>query len=525
MTAAQTLSAGAGFPVFVIFVTFVCCALFLAILVTTHRVTPGDFYIGDGRLTPLQNGIAIFGVYLSAATLFGSPGRIALTGFDGIGYLLGPIVGMVLVLLLIAEPYHSTGRYTIGDNLGRRLGTRSVHVAAGLATLVICVVYVIAQLVGAGALAAPITGLRGDGARALMVCSLGLLVILYAAIGGMRATTLIQVFKGVIMLGGGAALTVLVMSRVGWDPATLLSRAATHSGLGDDFLRPGVSHGNQLVGELDSLSVQLSVCIGAVGMPHVLMRLRTVPTARSARRSVEITAWLSLAFCLMVGIIGFGAAALLGRNAIVADNDTGNTAVLMLAESLGAVFVTMISCIAFTTILAVVSGLVLTASAALAHDIYQVGIMNGKASEKSELLVARGTVVLVGLTATVLSLYAQAEGISFLVGLALAVAGSAILPALLYTMFWSRFTTRGALWSTYGGLIFSVLLVVFSPAVSGTPTALLPDQDFAFFPLSNPAVVSIPLGFLLGWLGSALDPRRPDEARYAATEISVLADV
>jgi cation/acetate symporter len=173
----------------------------------------------------------------------------------------------------------------------------------------------------------------------------------------------------------------------------------------------------------------------------------------------------------------------------------------------------------------VVSGLVLTASAALAHDIYQVGLMNGKASEKSELLVARVTLVLVGVTAIALSLYAQTQSISFLVGLALAIAGSAILPAVLYNMYWRRFTTKGALWSIYGGLLSSVLLVVFSPVLSGRPTSLLPDRDFAVFPLSNPAVASIPLGFLLGWLGSVLDSRRPDEMEYAETEASVLADV
>lgn len=524
MTAALT-SANSSFPVFVVFVTFVCCALFLTILVTTDRTTPSDFYVGDGRLTPIRNGIAIFGVYLSTETLFGSPGRIALTGYDGIGYLMGPIVAIVVVLLLIAEPYHSTGRYTIGDSLGQRLRTRSVHVAAGMATLGICLVYVIAQMVGAGALAAPILGLEGTGARGIMVGSLGFLVILYTAIGGMRATTEIQVVKGVLMLGGGGSLAVLVMSRVGWNPATLLSRAADHSGIGGAFLEPGVSHANIVEGKLDSLSVQLAVLIGAVGMPHVLMRLRAVPTARTARRSVEIATWLTLVFCLMAGLIGFGAANLLGR-AIIADNATGNTAVLMLAESVGGAFlITLISCIAFTTVLAVVSGLVLTASAALAHDIYQVGLMNGKASGRSELLVARGTVVLVGLTATGLSLYAQAEGISFLVGLALAIAGSAILPAVLYNMYWRRFSTKGALWSIYGGLLSSVLLVVFSPVLSGSPTALLPDQDFAVFPLSNPAVASIPLGFLLGWLGSVLDSRQADGAEYAEMEVSVLADV
>ncbi|MFF9410364.1 cation acetate symporter [Streptomyces anandii] len=526
MTTTALTSTNSHFPVFAVFVTFVCCALFVTVLVTTDRTTPRDFYIGDGRLTPVRNGIAIFGVYLSVETLLGAPGRIALTGYDGIGYLMGPIVGIAVVLLVIAEPYHSISRYTVGDSLGRRLRTRSVHVAAGIATLGICLVYLIAQLVGAGALAAPILGLEGSGARAVMVGSLGVLVIIYAALGGMWATTAIQVVKGVLLLAGGGLSAVLIMSRVGWDPSNLLSQAADHSGLGDAFLRPGTSHTDTAVDKLDSLSVQLAVFIGAVGMPHVLMRLRAVSTARAARRSVEIAAWLTLAFCLMAGLIGFGAATLLGRAAIITDNPTGNTAVLMLAKFIGGAFlITLISCLAFATVLAVVSGLVLTASAALAHDIYQVGLMRGKASEKSELLVARIALVLVGLVGIGLSLYAQAQSISFLVGLALAIAGSAILPAVLYNMYWRRFTTRGALWSVYGGLLSSVLLVVFSPVLSGSPTSLLPDLDFAVFPLTNPAVVSIPLGFLLGLLGSVLGSRKSDGTEYAETEAGVLADV
>ncbi|MEV0186749.1 cation acetate symporter [Streptomyces sp. NPDC050625] len=524
MTAAQQTAHSA--PVFVIFAVFVSCALFLAIWVTTDQTTPRAFYIGDGRLTPLQNGIAIFGVYLSAATVLGTPGLIALTGYDALGYLKGAIVALVVNLLLIAGRYHSTGQYTIGDRLVRRLHTRSVQVAGGVAALCICLVYVTAQMVGAGALAAPVLGLEGPGARRIMVVSLGLLLILYVAIGGMRATTAVQVVKAVLLLGGGGWLTMLVMSKVGWNPMLLLSRAADHSGLGDAFLQPGVSNGDGTMGKLDSFSLQLAVLAGAAGLPHVLGRLRTVPTARAARRSVEVATWLTLAFCLMVTILGFGAAALLGRTAIKVNSATGNSAVLMLSESLGGVIlITLISCVAFTTVLAVVSGVILTASTALAHDLYQVGLMKGKASEKSELLVARGAVVLIGLTAIGLSLFAQGQNITLLVGLAFAVAGSAVLPPLLYSMYWRHFTAKGALWSVYGGLISSVLLVVFSPALSGSPTSMLPHLDFAAFPLSNPAIVTIPLGFLLGWLGSVLDSREPDMAEYAETEVRVLAEV
>ncbi|MBT2388294.1 hypothetical protein J7E87_02440 [Streptomyces sp. ISL-1] len=203
---------------------------------------------------------------------------------------------------------------------------------------------------------------------------------------------------------------------------------------------------------------------------------------------------------------------------------SGNSATLLLAEFLGGAFLlTLISSVAFTTVLAVVAGIVLAASTALAHDLYQVGFRNGKASEKSELLVAKGSVLLICLVGTVLSMYAQSLNISFMVGLAFAVAGSAVLPALLYSMYWKGFTTRGALWSIYGGLFASVGLVLLSPALSGDPIALLPDADFAFFPLGNPAVVSIPLGFLLGWLGSLLDPSEADGAEFTEFEVRILA--
>ncbi|WP_327189149.1 cation acetate symporter [Streptomyces xinghaiensis] len=523
MTDPLNLADSGSFPVLTVFATFVSCALFLAIWVTTDRVTPGDFYVSDGRLTPARNGIALFGDYMSAATLLGTPGLVALTGYDGLPYLLGPIVAWILIALLIAEPFHSTGRFTIGDSLARRLRPRRVHRAAGAATVTVCLVYLVAQLVGAGALAAPILGLSGPGARQIVVAVLGLLMVTYVVIGGMRATTVVQLVKAVLLLGGGGLLALLVMAEVGWNPNGLLRRAAQHSGLGADFLAPGVRYGDNGVSKLDALSLQLAVVLGAAGLPHLLMRLGAVPTARAARGSVQWATLLTCAFCLMAGLIGFGAVALLGRNAVTADSASGNSATLLLAEFLGGPFLlTLITCVAFTTILAVVAGVVLAAATAVAHDLYQVGLRGGKASEKSELLVARTAVVLIGLAATGLSLFAQGLNITFLVGLAFAIAASAILPALLYGLYWKGFTTKGALCSIYGGLGSSVLLVVFSPALSGAPASLLPDADFAVFPISNPGVISIPLGFLLGWLGSVLDARERGGADFTEAEVRIL---
>ncbi|MGP4002674.1 solute symporter family protein [Streptomyces sp. 8N706] len=521
------LVASEHFPVFTVFTTFVSSALFLAIWVTSDRVTPGDFYISDGRLTPAHNGIALFGGYMSAATLLGSPGLVALAGYDGIfPYLLGPVVAWIVIMLLVAEPFHSTGRFTIGDCLARRLRPRPVHAAAGLATLVVSLMYLVAQLVGAGALAAPILGFTGSGAQKGIVAALGVLMILYVVIGGMRATTLVQLVKAAFLLGGGLFLAFVVMSRFGWNPAGLLRKAADQSGVGDRFLQPGLRFGDDVVSKVDSLSLQLALLLGAAGLPHLLMRLGAVPTARAARGSVQWAGLLTLVFCLTAGVLGLGAAALVGSGTIAEDNPTGNTATLLLAELVGGPFLlTLISCVVFTTILAVVAGVVLAASTALAHDLYQAVLKRGTASEKREVIVARSAVVLIGLIATALSMYAQNINISFLVGLAFAVAASAILPVLLYNLYWRGFTTRGATWSIYGGLLSSVLLVVFSPAVSGDPAALLPDSDFALFPLHNPAVLSIPIGFLLGWLGSFLDTSERDGADIAETRNRILAGV
>ncbi|MET8012061.1 cation acetate symporter [Streptomyces sp. NPDC005271] len=523
MTTAQRLTDSGSFPIFVVFAAFVSGTLFLAIWVTSDRATPGDFYVSDGRLTPARNGIALFGDYMSAATLLGSPGLVALTGYDGIPYLLGPIVACIVMLLLVAEPFHSAGRYTVGDVLARRLRPRPVHWAAGIATLVISLAYLIAQLVGAGVLAAPILGLTGRGAQQAVVASLGVLMIIYVMIGGMRATTVVQLVKAVMLLTGGVIVAVLVMSEFGWNPAALMSRAADNSGLGEAFLQPGVRYGDDGAGKLDSVSLQLALVLGAAGLPHLLMRLNAVPTARAARGSVQWATYLTLAFCVMAGVLGFGAVALLGRDAITADSPSGNSAVLLLAEFLGGPFLlTVISCVAFATILAVVAGTVLAASTALAHDLYQAGFRGGEGSEKSELLFAKGAVLVIGLIATGLSMYAQGLNISLLVGLVFAVAGSTVLPTLIYTLYWRGFTTRGALWGLYGGLFSSVLLVLLSPAVSGGPAALLPTVDLVVFPLSNPAVVSIPFGFLLGWLGSVLDRGEPGGAEFAETEARIV---
>ncbi|WP_237312049.1 sodium/solute symporter [Streptomyces sp. AMCC400023] len=496
-----------------VFFVFLVCALFLVMWAGPQRGTVTEFYVSDGLLKPGHNGVALFGDVMSAAALLGSPGLIALTGYDGTLSVLGPAVSWIVILLLVAERYHSTTEFTVGDRLARRLRSRPVHLAAGVATLVVCLLYLIAQLVGASALTVGMLGSAGRGMEGAVSAGLGAMMVLYVVLGGMRAATLVQTVKAVLLVGGGVGLAVLILARFDFDPGALLSSAAQGSGHGDDFLSPGLRFGGGGSTRLDSLSEQLALLIGAAGLPHLLMRISTVPTPSGARRSVQYAALLTVVFYLAALVLGFGAAALVGTQTIAADNPSGNTAVLLLAADIGgSLLLTVVACLAFATVLAVVAGVTLAAATSLAHDIYGAFLTRGTATGERELFVARAAAVVVGTVATVLAVFARSLNVSFLIGLAFAVAASAIVPALLYGMYWRKFTTRGATWSIYGGLLTSVTLVVLSPQVSGSATALLPHIDFAVFPLRNPGLVAIPAGFLLGWLGSVLPgpAGRPD---------------
>ncbi|MGP4001244.1 solute symporter family protein [Streptomyces sp. 8N706] len=509
-----------------VFAIFVVSVILIALWGAADTDTPRRFFISGRGLGSARNGIALFGDFISAATLLGTPGLIALAGFDGIPYLVGPIVVWAVILLLIAEPFHNTGSYTVADALARRLRPRPVHLAMGLATLVISLFYLTAQLVGAGALAAPLLGISGEAAQNFLMVFLGILMIIYVAISGMHGATLVQVVKAAFLLVASIFLALLVLAKFGWNPSDLLGAAAHRSGVAEKFLGPGARSEGTGIERLDRMSLQLGALFGAAALPHLLMRMCVVPSARAARRSVQWTAVLTCVFCVTAGILGFGAAAVLGPQAIVAGSPSGNTATLLLAHSLGGSWMlTVMACVAFATILAVVAGIALAAATSVAHDLYGAVIRRGRATEEQELLVARWAVVGIGSAATGLSLIAGHINISFAAGLAFAVAASAILPALLYGLYWRGFTTTGALWSIYGGLLSSVVLAALSPGVSGSPTALFPDMDFSLFPLQYPTLVSAPVGFLLGWLGSVMGKGKTNPATYSALELRTFTGV
>ncbi|MFE9393766.1 cation acetate symporter [Streptomyces flavidovirens] len=513
-----------------LFCAFVAATLAITTWVSRNRRgSAEEFYAGGRLFSPMQNGFAIAGDYMSAASFLGISGLIALFGYDGMLYSVGFLVAWLVVLFLVAELVRNCGRFTLADVVAARMRERPVRIAAGTSSVTVSVLYLVAQMVGAGSLVALLLGGSSEAARSWTVIGVGALMVIYVSLGGMRATTWIQIVKAVLLMAGTVALTVLVLVRFHGDFNQLLLSAAERSGHGKDFLSPGLRYGGDWTARFDFISLGLALVLGTAGLPHILSRFYTVPTARAARRSVVWAIGLIGSFYLMTIVLGFGAAAVVGTDEVRASNAAGNTAVPLLALDLGGgagstggtILFAVVAAIAFATILAVVAGITLASSASVAHDLY-ASLRRRHARQYSEVAVARVAAAGIGAVAIALGLLARDLNVAFLVGLAFAVAASANLPVLLYSLFWRNFTTRGAVWSVYGGLIPAVLLVLLSPVVSGSPESLFPGADFQLFPLQNPGLVSIPLGFLAGWAGTALSPEPPDEAKHAETEVRSL---
>jgi cation/acetate symporter len=586
-----------------------------------------DFYSAERNFFPPENGLALTGSYLSAASFLGICGLISLVGYDGLLYSVGFLVAWLLVLMVVAELVRNTGRFTLADVLGTRMRDPAVRRASGTASVVIELMYLVAQMVGAGSLLSLLLGGDSEQVKFWAVVGVGVLMSMYTVFGGMRATQWIQIVKAVLLSAGTLTLAGLVLARYGGDFPALLRHAAARSGHGTAFLRPGLEYGKTWATQLDFVSLGLALVLGTAGLPHVVSHFYTVPTARMARRSVVWAIGFIGGFYLLTVLLGFGAAAIVGPDRIKASNEAGNTAVTLLARELGGgagtvggtVLFAVVCAIAFATILAVVAGLTLASSSAVAHDLYpavestlrrrlrlrlrlrvetrwtgwtgrtgrtgtgkrrtgkpetgklpmakwRAGIWAtgtppkgmapagrtpegwasavrvplqrepqsagsagfGQSSQSSqsacesrevresqEVRVAKVAAIGIGAVAILLSLAAQKLNVAFLVGLAFALAASSNLPALVYNLFWRRFTARGTVWAIYGGLVPALVLVVFSPVLSGDPTSLVQGVDFHWFPLKNPALVSVPSGFLAGWYGAVTDRRPPEEARSA----------
>lgn len=516
-----------------LFAVFVAATLGITVWAGRQTKSASDFYAGGRQFTAFQNGLAVSGDYMSAASFLGIAGAIALFGYDGFLYSIGFLVAWLVALLLVAEPLRNSGRYTMGDVLAYRMRQRPVRTASGVSTIIVSIFYLLAQMAGAGVLVSLLLGITSDAGKILIVALVGVLMIVYVTIGGMKGTTWVQMVKAVLLIAGALLMTFLVLLKFNFNISDLLGTAASKSGHGAAFLEPGLKYGATGTSKLDFLSLGIALVLGTAGLPHILIRFYTVPTAKAARKSVNWAIGIIGAFYLMTIALGFGAAALIGPDEIKAKNPAGNAAAPQLAEYLGgvgstggAVLLAVISAVAFATILAVVAGLTLASSSSFAHDIYANVIRKGKATEKEEMRAARWATVLIGAVAIALGAFARDMNVAGLVALAFAVAASANLPTILYSLFWKRFTTQGALWSIYGGLASSVFLVLFSPVVSGNPkTSMFKGVDFAWFPLENPGLISIPLGFLLGWIGSLLSKEEPDRGKYAELEVKSLTDM
>ncbi|KQS71860.1 cation acetate symporter [Modestobacter sp. Leaf380] len=522
-----------------IFGVFVLITLVITFRASRTNASAADFYAAGRNISGTQNGLAIAGDYLSAASFLGIAGAIAVYGYDGFLYSIGFLVAWLVALLLVAELLRNTARFTMADVLAFRMRQGPVRTAAALSTLTVSLFYLLAQMAGAGGLVTLLLGVSGEAAQALTVVVVGALMIFYVLVGGMRGTTYVQLIKATLLIIGAFVMTVWVLGKYGFNLSSLLGGAAdtaAQQATPRDVLSPMGQYGATGTSKLDFVSLGLALVLGTAGLPHVLMRFYTVPTAKDARKSVVWAIWLIGFFYLFSLVIGYGAGALVGADEILAAPGAVNSAAPLLAFELGGtVLLGIIAGVAFATILAVVAGLTITASASFAHDVYNSVIKKGAADGKQEVRVARITSVVIGAVAIGLGILALQAGlnIAFLVALAFAVAASANLPTILYTLFWKRFTTQGALWSIYGGLISCLVLILFSPVVSGgainpatgKSTSLVQDVDFSWFPLNNPGLVSIPLAFFLGWLGTMLSKEKPDVDKYAELEVRSLTGI
>ncbi|PWW21961.1 cation/acetate symporter [Geodermatophilus normandii] len=519
-----------------IFGVFVLVTLVITFRASRNNKSAADYYAAGRNISGTQNGLAIAGDYLSAASFLGIAGAIAVYGYDGFLYSIGFLVAWLVALLLVAELMRNTARYTMADVLAFRMRQGPVRTAAAISTLAVSLFYLLAQMAGAGGLVTLLLGITGEAAQALVVVLVGALMIIYVLVGGMRGTTYVQIIKATLLIAGALVMTLWVLTKFGFNLSSLLGDAQAVAVEGRDVTAPGAQYGASSTSKLDFVSLGLALVLGTAGLPHVLMRFYTVPTAKDARRSVVWAIWLIGIFYLFSLVIGYGAGALVGPERILGAPGAVNSAAPLLAFELGGtILLGIIAGVAFATILAVVAGLTITASASFAHDVYASVIKKGRVSPNGEVKVARITAIVIGAVSIGLGILALQAGlnIAFLVALAFAVAASANLPTILYTLFWKRFTTQGALWSMYGGLIACIVLILFSPVVSGAPVnpatglspSLFQDVDFHWFPLNNPGIVSIPLSFFLGWLGTVLSKEKPDLDKNAELEVRSLTGI
>ena len=552
-------------PVITMFIIFVLTTMVITAWAASRNKTPRAFYSANRTITGFQNGWAVAGDYKSAASFLGISGLIAFYGFDGFMYSVGWLVAYLTVLLLVAEPLRNTGKYTMADVLSFRMHGRGVRAVAAISTLVITLFYMVAQMVGAGSL---ISLLIPELTFNTAIIGVGVIMLVYVIFGGMLATTWVQIIKAVLLLGSTILLSILVIAHFGFSLGAFFDAVANvHGTVKDaagnvvatkDFMQPGLLY-NGHWGALNLISLGLALILGTAGLPHILMRFYTVPSAKAARTSVAWAMILIGSFYVMTTFLGFGAATIVGKayigphvtggaalkyiakhpaqaaklneefkkNQFLVTTPNTNQAALLLAERLGGgLFLAFVAAVAFATILAVVAGLTIAASSAFAHDIWLNIVRNGVSHEHEQVRVARFTAAGIGIISILLAIGLKGLNVAFLVGLAFAVAASANVPVILLTLMWKRFNRAGSIAGMLTGLISSLAFIAMSPAIMGVDAADAATKHFIqavpLFPLDNPAIVSIPLGFIAAILGTLL--ARDPQAEENFAQLTVRAN-
>jgi len=512
----------------IMFLVFIAITLGITYWAARRSSGASAYFAAGRRITGWQNGIAVAGDYMSAASFLGIAGIIAFQGYDGFLYSVGWLVAYLTVLLVVAEPLRNAGKYTMADVLAYRLRPRPVRAMAALSTLTVSTFYMIAQMVGAGTLVTLL--LKGSGINYnWAVTIVGVLMVAYVVFGGMLATTWVQIIKAILLICGTILLSILVLAHFGFSFGeffTAISQVKDGNKV-VNFLQPGLRY-KPPYGALDLISLGLALIFGTAGLPHILVRFYTVPDAKTARISVVWAMVIIGSFYIMTTFLGFGAATILGKSYISTHGGTNMSAPL-LAQALGGdIFFAFISSIAFATILAVVAGLTISASTSFAHDFYDNVIRQGQPqSPQASVRVARVTAFVVGAVAiTVAIVLGPTFNVAFLVALAFAVAASANLPVIVLSLFWKRFSTEGAVWGLATGLVSSLALIVISPSIMGVdaPTVAKAARHLIqmkpLFPLENPGIVSIPMGFLGAFVGTMMSRVDVDsEARFTELEV------
>jgi cation/acetate symporter len=486
------------------FLLFIVVSLSITVWASRRTRNMEQFYAAGRSVTALQNGLALAGDYMSAASFLGIAGLVATSGFDGLMYSIGWLVGWPIVTFLIAEPLRNLGRFTFADVVAFRLRQKPIRIAASIGALAVITFYLIAQMVGAGNLIRLLFGLPFE----IAVVLVGLVMLAYVLFGGMIATTWVQIIKAGMLLGGASLLVALVLWPFNFNPLALFDAAATM--YGSAVLAPG----RLVTDPLDAISLGLALMLGTAGLPHILMRFYTVPDARTARSSVAYATVFIGFFYLLTFVLGFGAMVIIGREAITAVDPGGNMAAPLLAEAVGGrPFLGFIAAVAFATILAVVAGLTLSGAATLSHDLWVNVVRSGRAHEHEQFIVARlSTIVLAGLS-ILLGIAFKGQNVAYMVGLAFAIAASANFPALVLSIFWKRLTTEAAVSSMLIGTLSTITLIVLSPVIQ----ADMLGHETAWFPLRNPGIVTIPLAFLVAVVLSIARPAADEEARFLET--------